>query len=62
MNTAMIFALGVFVTLIVAAASAMVGVREASDPTQSRRNELTDWEWALVERERAKQPDGGDQP
>jgi hypothetical protein len=49
--------LGVFVTLLTLVAVVLVGLSEASDPEQARMQDLTEWEKALVSRERAKNAD-----
>ncbi len=54
MTTAMIFILGVFVTLIVVVATLMVGLGEAADSSHSRASDLSEWELALVKEERAR--------
>lgn len=54
MSVAAIFALGVFVTLIVAAAMFAIGLGEAADTSNVRREDLADWELELVRAERER--------
>ena len=50
MSTALIFVLGVVVTLITTAAVVLIGLAEAEDPAHSRPEDLADWERPLVDR------------
>jgi hypothetical protein len=50
----MLFLLGCVVTILTVTALALVGLSEAADPDHSRKEDLTEWEWSLVRRERAK--------
>jgi hypothetical protein len=54
MTVAMIFILGVVVTIITTAAVVLVGLSEAADPSHSRPEDLADWERAIVDRKRAE--------
>ncbi len=48
MSTALIFAVGVFVTVLVAIAVVLVGLSEAADPDLARPEDLAGWERKLV--------------
>lgn len=51
MTSLAIFALGVIVTLITGTGAMLIGLEEASDPDQSRIQELTDFEKQIVGRD-----------
>lgn len=48
MSTAIIFAIGLFVSGITFVAVVLVGLSEAADPKLSRPSDLTEWEWSMV--------------
>jgi len=48
MTTSLIFALGVFVSVLVAIAVVLVGLSEAADPDVARKEDLASWERKLV--------------
>ena len=50
MNTIAIFIIGLFVSGITLAAATLVGLQEASDPAQSRVEDLTEFEKKIVDR------------
>lgn len=51
MSETVIFIFGLFVTLITLAAVLLTGLKEASDPAQSRPQDVADWERKLVNRD-----------
>ena len=53
MSQTIIFAFGLFVTAITGVAVILTGLNEASDPTQSRPEDVADWEASLIERDPA---------
>lgn len=48
MSTAIIFAIGLFVSVITFVGVVLVGLSEAADPKLSRPTDLTEWEWSMV--------------
>jgi hypothetical protein len=51
MTSFAIFVLGLIVTMITGAGAVLIGVEEASDPTQSRVEDLTELEKQIVGRD-----------
>ncbi len=51
MTSLAIFVLGVIVTVITGAGAVLIGLQEASDPDQSRVQDLTDLEKQIVGRD-----------
>jgi hypothetical protein len=51
MTTLAIFALGLIVTAITGCGAVLIGLQEASDPKQSRVEDLTDLEKQIVNRD-----------
>jgi hypothetical protein len=49
-STAAIFFVGLFVTAITFVATFLVGIQEAGDPSQSRPEDLTNFEKHMVDR------------
>jgi len=51
MTSLSIFVLGIFVTVITGAGAILIGLEEASDPDQSRVQDLTELEKQIVGRD-----------
>jgi len=48
----LIFVIGLIVTAIAMTGVVLIGLQEAAQPTLSRREDLTEWEWKRVKDER----------